>query len=221
MAKLAFKKDSTNVTIYIFIQDSNSTTGEGLTNLKFNTSGLTCYYLRPLEPARALSLQNQTITGEHVEGGFVEVSSSKMPGIYRLDLSDAMMASFLNPSVENPSLTVSSPDMVILMLRGATDMAPCLVEIQLTDLDLNDISNIDLDMPIDEWVRGMTNFITRPDLMQERMSELMQSEFMRERYKKGIDSAMRTALSNAERKSLLNENFQDKLSHYMMVYSMG
>ncbi len=124
MAKLSLVKASTDVTIYVFIQDSSSTTGAGLTGLVYNSSGLVCYYVRPLAAAAALTLATQTVTGAHSDGGFVEVSSANMPGWYRLDLSDAVCATGVN--------------FVGLTLKGATNMAPVNLEIQLTSINLND-----------------------------------------------------------------------------------
>ena len=122
--KLLVKKASTDVTVYLFIQDSSVTTGAGLTGLAYNSSGLVCYYVRPLAAAAALTLATQTVTGSHADGGFVEVSSANMPGIYRLDLSDAICA--------------TGVDSVVVMLKGATNMAPVTLEIQLTNVDVND-----------------------------------------------------------------------------------
>ena len=39
-------KATTDFTMDVFIQDSSSTTGDGLTGLVYNSSGLTCYYRR-------------------------------------------------------------------------------------------------------------------------------------------------------------------------------
>ena len=112
--------DSVNQTIDVFIQDSSSTTGEGLTGLVYNTGSLVCYYRRGATgSATALSLATQTVGGAHSDGGFVEISSANMPGVYRLDLSDAIVASGV------PYVTV--------MLHGATNMAPTLVRINLED----------------------------------------------------------------------------------------
>lgn len=122
--KLAIQKASINVPVYIFIQDSSSTTGAGLTGLVYNSAGLVCYYVRPLAAAAALTLATQTVTGAHSDGGFVEVSAANMPGVYRLDLSDAILA--------------TGVDSVVVELKGATNMAPLPLEIQLTSLDLND-----------------------------------------------------------------------------------
>lgn len=127
MSKLALKKGSTSQSLYFFVQDSSKTTGEGLTGLTYSSSGLVCYYIRPLGSATQVSLVTQTATGAYSSGGFVEVSSANMPGVYRLDIPNAALASGV-------------PSMVI-MLKGATNMAPVLIEIQLTDFDLNSTSN--------------------------------------------------------------------------------
>lgn len=123
MPKRLIVKAPTNVTEYIFIQDSSSTTGAGLTGLVFNSSGLVAYHVRPLAAAVQLTLATQTVTGAHTDGGFVEVSSANMPGVYRLDLSDAIVA--------------TGVDSVVLELKGAANMAPLVLEIQLTDFNLN------------------------------------------------------------------------------------
>lgn len=126
MAKLAIKKASTDVTVYVFIQASNVTTGAGLTGLVYNTTDLVASYVRPKAARAALSLATQTVTGAHSDGGFVEVDATNMPGVYRLDLPDAVCATGVNS--------------VVVMLKGAANMSPLLLEIQLTDFDLNDAS---------------------------------------------------------------------------------
>lgn len=126
MAKLALKKAATDVTVYLFAQDSSKTTGVGLAGLAYNTASLTAYYVRPLGSAAAITLATQTVTGAHSDGGFVEVDATNMPGVYRLDLPDAVCATGV-PSV-------------VVMLKGAANLAPVLLEIQLTDFDLNDAS---------------------------------------------------------------------------------
>jgi hypothetical protein len=123
MAKLAIKKASTDVTTYVFIQDSSKTTGEGLTGLAYNTASLVGYYVRPKGSATAITLATQTVTGDHSDGGFKEIDATNMPGVYRLDLPDAVCATGV-PSV-------------VVMLKGATNMSPVVLEIQLTDFDLN------------------------------------------------------------------------------------
>ena len=121
MAKLSIKKASTDVSVYVFIQ---SAAGAGVTDLVYTSAGLICYYVRPLGSATAITLATQTVTGAHSDRGFVEVSKSYMPGIYRLDLPDAVCATGVNS--------------VVVMLSGASGMLPVALEIQLTNFDLND-----------------------------------------------------------------------------------
>jgi hypothetical protein len=108
---------ATDQTLYLFIPDSASSVGAGKTGLAYNSSGLVCYYVRTLGSAAALTLATQTATGAHSDGGFVEVSSANMPGIYRLDLSDAIIA--------------AGVDQAWIELKGAAGMVPVLIHISL------------------------------------------------------------------------------------------
>lgn len=112
---------STDVTINVFIQNKTLNDGSGLTGLAFNAGSLTCYYIRPGANAAVLNLVTQTVTGAHTDGGFVEVDATNMPGIYRLDLSDAILASGVGT--------------VQIMLQGAANMADTVIEIQLDLVD--------------------------------------------------------------------------------------
>lgn len=121
MAKRQIKAGSIDQTIDLFIQDSSSTAGAGLTGLAFNTSGLTCYYRKGATGTpTALTLATQTVGGAHSDGGFVAVDGTNCPGQYRLDLSDTIVA---------------SAGMVTLYLKGATNMAPVLAEIEVVSFD--------------------------------------------------------------------------------------
>ena len=84
---------ATDKTIDIFLQDSSSATGGGLTGLTNASSGLTCYYRKGATgTVTQLTLASQTVGGAHTDGGFVELDSTNAPGTYRLDLSDAMVS---------------------------------------------------------------------------------------------------------------------------------
>lgn len=123
--KKILKAGLTDQSLDIFIQDSSSTTGAGLTGLAFNTASLVCYYRRgSTGSATALTLATQTVGGAHSDGGFVAIDGTNMPGMYRLDLSDAIVASGVTT--------------VTLMLKGATNMAPLTIELQLVSVDLDD-----------------------------------------------------------------------------------
>lgn len=128
--KLALAKGTTSYTVYLFIQNSSSTTGAGLTGLVYNSAGLVAYYVRNRGSATAITLATQTVTGGFSSGGFVEVDATNMPGVYRLDLPDAVLA--------------SGSDFAVVALKGATNMAPVALEIQLTGCDLNDAADLGL-----------------------------------------------------------------------------
>jgi len=112
---------STDVTINVFIENKTLNDGSGLTGLAFNTGSLTCYYIRPGANAAIINLATQTVTGAHSDGGFVEIDAANMPGIYRLDLPDAVVASGVGT--------------VQIMLQGAANMADTVIEIQIDLVD--------------------------------------------------------------------------------------
>lgn len=124
--KLLIKKGTTSKRIAIFIQDSSSTTGAGLTGLTNASSGLVAYYWR--EDAgnvggTAITLASATL-GTFTSGGFKEKDSSNLPGFYEFGIPDAALA--------------AGAKWVVVMLKGATNMAPLPIEVQLTDFDPDD-----------------------------------------------------------------------------------
>jgi hypothetical protein len=64
----------------------------GTTGLTFSTSGLAAYYVRNQSAPVAITLVTQTPTGAWTSGGFAEISSSLVPGVYRLDVPNAAFA---------------------------------------------------------------------------------------------------------------------------------
>jgi hypothetical protein len=128
--KLAIKKGSTSVALYVFIADSSSTVGAGKTGLAFDTASLVAYYVRPLASATSITLATQTVTGAWSSGGFVEVSVANMPGVYRFDIPDAALATGVNS--------------VVVMLKGASGMAPLVLEVELVAYDPQDAAGLGL-----------------------------------------------------------------------------
>jgi len=115
--KLSILAGSTSQTVNVFIRDSSSSTGAGLTGLAFDSASLTAYYMLPRAAAVSITLATQTVTGAFSSGGFVEISSANAPGWYRLDIPDAALA---------------SGRFVDIHLKGAANMAPLPIEIELT-----------------------------------------------------------------------------------------
>lgn len=121
--KLQIEKDSSNQIMHIFIPDSSSTTGAGLTGLAYNSAGLTAYYIRPgNSSATSIILSNATL-GTFTSGGFKEVDATNLPGLYEIHLPNAVFA--------------TGADQVVVMYKGATNMAPVLIEIQIVGFDVN------------------------------------------------------------------------------------
>ena len=121
MAKLSIGLGSTSRSEYIYILDITSTSGAGKTGIAYNTSGLSGHYVRSAGSATSISFVAQTATAAWVSGGFAEVSSTLMPGIYRIDLPDAIFS--------------TGSDKAIVMIRGASNTVPVSLEYQLVGSD--------------------------------------------------------------------------------------
>jgi len=122
VAKLFVQAQATsNRSEYVFVQDSGSTTGGGKTGIAYNAASFTAYFVRPLGSATAITLATQTVTGAWSSGGWVEVDATNLPGIYRFDIPNAVF--------------VTGVDHAVVMLKGASGMAPVSLEYQLTGFD--------------------------------------------------------------------------------------
>ena len=125
MPKLALKEGTTSKLTRVFIQDTSVTDGSGLTGLVYNSSGLTAYYLPEGDAsATQITLASMTV-GTWASGGFKEVDATNMPGVYEIGLPNAV-------------IDATSEGSVVVMLKGATNMAPVLMEIELDALDYRD-----------------------------------------------------------------------------------
>jgi hypothetical protein len=123
--KLIVKKGTISKLLRIFIQDSSKTDGSGLTGLVHNTASLTAYYIREgAASATVITLVN-AVVGTFTSSGFKEVSAANMPGVYELHPPNACI--------------VSGADSVLIFLKGAANMAPVPIEIQLDDNTSKDI----------------------------------------------------------------------------------
>jgi hypothetical protein len=121
MAKLQLKAGTTSYIAQVFAQDSSSTTGAGLAGLAFNTSSLTAYYHRDTDTtATAITLVTMTV-GTFTSSGFKEIDATNMPGCYQLGLPNTALA--------------SGAKSVLVMLKGAANLAPLVLEIELTAVD--------------------------------------------------------------------------------------
>jgi hypothetical protein len=120
MAKTSLVVGTTSYLARVFIQDSSSTTGAGLTGLVFNTSNLVCYRARDDDgnaAGTAITLATAT-RGTWTSGGFVEKDATNMPGVYEFGVPNAALA--------------TGSKTVTLVFKGATNMAPLVLEYELT-----------------------------------------------------------------------------------------
>jgi hypothetical protein len=125
MAKLSILAGATSQSVNVFIQDSSSTVGAGLSGLVFNTSGLIAYYSFTGANTTSVQIALATlslVTSAFSSGGFKEIDATNMKGLYRLDLP-------------NTALAASKGRVCTVILSGAANMAPCVLEIELTAVD--------------------------------------------------------------------------------------
>ena len=117
---MKIKRGSTSVRRLIFIGDSSSTTGAGLANLTHASSGLVCWYFAgDLNNEVQISLVSATL-GTFTSGGFVAVDNTNMPGWYEIGIPDAAL---------------DGGNEVAIQLRGATNMVPVNIYIELDAID--------------------------------------------------------------------------------------
>lgn len=110
----------------IFIRDSSSTTGGGLTGLTNASAGLTAYYHRDTDTtATAISLVSMTV-GTFTSSGFKEIDATNMPGWYQFCPPNAAIA--------------AGAKSCAFHLKGATNMAPLPIEVQLTAVNFDSAS---------------------------------------------------------------------------------
>jgi hypothetical protein len=128
--KLLVRKGTTSKLLQVWVPDSASTTGSGKTGIAYNAAGLTAsYYREGAGGAVAITLASATL-GTFTSGGWVEVDATKMPGLYQLGVPDAAIA--------------GGAGSVAVLLKGASGMAPVVLEIQLVDFDPNSATDLGL-----------------------------------------------------------------------------
>jgi hypothetical protein len=93
-----FQVDATSKSILVMLRSNNSSpVGQGKTGLVYNTAGLKCYYTRGASGTpTAITLATQTSGGAYSSGGFVEKDATNAPGLYRLDVPNAALATGVN-----------------------------------------------------------------------------------------------------------------------------
>jgi hypothetical protein len=138
MAKLQrLRAASGNPILRVFLQDSSSTTGAGLTGLTFSSAGLAVNVARELDATATLykqassNLETITTLGTYAaptagKARFKEFDATNMPGWYEIHLAQAQLG------------TGDTSRFISGHVFGATNLAPCPFEIELTSTDNQD-----------------------------------------------------------------------------------
>ncbi len=126
---MKIKRGTTSKRRLIFIADSSSTTGAGLPNLVFNSAGLVAYYYAS-DLANDVQITLVTATlGTYTSGGLVAVDNTNMPGWYEFGIPDAS----LDGGTE-----------AVIQLRGAANMVPVNIYIEIDSVDYQSATNFGL-----------------------------------------------------------------------------
>ena len=97
----------------------------GATGLTSSTSGLSARYNRTRTASVDIPLVARTIAQAWTSGGFAEVDSTNMPGVYRLDVPDAAL--------------IAGADDVTIVVRGASGTNGAVMTVKLYDILSADI----------------------------------------------------------------------------------
>jgi hypothetical protein len=121
--KRKIKGGLTSVSLPIFVADTSSTTGGGLSGVTSASSGLVMEYRRQNQSTwTSVTPQSGKTLGTYFSGGIV--ADGSLDGAYEVDFPDAAFA--------------SGARMVVCRVRGVADMLPVLIEIELDAVDYQD-----------------------------------------------------------------------------------
>lgn len=116
------KAGSTSVMLTIFVQDTSSTTGDGLSGLTHATSGLVFEYRRKGESSWTVGTKVAGTLGTYTQWSIV--ADGSLAGAYEIGIPNAAVA--------------AGVEWVDIRLYGAADMLPVPIEIELDAVDYQD-----------------------------------------------------------------------------------
>jgi hypothetical protein len=140
----------------VFISDTSSTTGGGLSNVTHASSGLVLEYRRQNQSTWTSVTPVSKTLGTYVSGGIV--SDGSLAGAYEVDFPDAAFAS------------AAGVEWVALRIRGVANMLPVLIEIELDAVDYQDAAAFGLSR-IDQTI-GSRSTLTAGGVRTELATEL-------------------------------------------------
>jgi hypothetical protein len=124
MSKQKTTRAKTSRSLVVFIADTSSTTGGGLSGVTHASSGLVLEYRRQNQSTWTSVTPVSKTLGTYVSGGIV--ADGSLAGAYEVDFPDAAFAS------------AAGVEWVALRIRGVANMLPVLIEIELDAVDYQD-----------------------------------------------------------------------------------
>lgn len=112
---------STSVLVRLFVANSSVTTGAGLTGTTAGTAGLVGYYIGDGDTGTTQITFTSSTVGTWVSGGFKEVDSSRMPGIYEIGLPNAVLATTSTKTTVYVSGVTNMQDTVLFIDKPTGD----------------------------------------------------------------------------------------------------
>jgi len=130
MSKQKTTRAKTSRSLVVFIADTSSTTGGGLSGVTHTSSGLVLEYRRQNQSTWTSVTPVSKTLGTYVSGGIV--ADGSLAGAYEVDFPDAAFAS------------AAGVEWVALRIRGVASMLPVLIEIELDAVDYQDAAGFGL-----------------------------------------------------------------------------
>lgn len=136
---------TTSLSLPVIVYDNTSTTGAGLSGLTHTTSGLVLEYRRAGQSSwTSVTLVSKTL-GTYTSGGIV--ASGSRAGRYEVDIPDAAIAAGVR--------------MVEICLRGAANMHPVDIELELDAVNYQDATAFGLSR-LDQTISSRMATYTQP-----------------------------------------------------------
>lgn len=143
--KRKFKGGLTSVSLPVFIADTSSTTGGGLSGVTSASSGLVLEYRRQGQSTWTSVTAVSKTLGTFTSGGIV--ADGSLAGAYEVDFPDAAFA--------------SNARFVLCRIRGVSNMLPVLIEVELDAVDYQDATAFGLSR-IDAAITSRMATYTQP-----------------------------------------------------------
>ena len=140
--KLKIKEGTTNKILRVFIQDPNSTTGAGRSDVGF-IDNMTCYWIAEGDTSPTqLSISLGGTVGTYSSGGLCAIDATNMPGVYELGIPDACIDATSDGSV------------VMMLYSSSNTVVPVLIEIELDKIDYRSDSYANLEASASTIIQG-------------------------------------------------------------------